>query len=136
MSEILEDHHLDIRNGEALKRMVLQTLPDFVFHLAAQPLVRQSYLDPVATYQTNTIGTLNLLEALRPLEKRCTTVLITSDKCYNNVEWVWGYRETDELEGPFLIIQILDIHLFWEVIYYIGHIVIRIIYIMLNRRCL
>ena len=81
LSETLEDHRLDIRNGEAIKQMILQTQPDFVFHLAAQSLVRQSYDDPVATYQTNTIGTLNLLEALRPLEKRCTTVLITSDKC-------------------------------------------------------
>jgi len=100
LSEILEDHRLDIRNGEALKRMVLETQPDFVFHLAAQPLVRQSYLDPVETYQTNVLGTLNLLEALRPLEKKCIAVLITSDKCYDNVEWVWGYRETDTLGGP------------------------------------
>jgi CDP-glucose 4,6-dehydratase len=56
-------------------------------------------MDPVATYQTNVLGTLNLLEALRLLEKPCTAVLITSDKCYDNVEWVWGYRETDSLGG-------------------------------------
>ena len=98
--EILDDHRLDIRDGEALKSLVFQIQPDFVFHLAAQALVRKSYEDPVATYQTNAIGTLNLLEALRPLEKKCTAVLITSDKCYNNVEWVWGYRETDVLGGP------------------------------------
>jgi CDP-glucose 4,6-dehydratase len=98
--EILDDNHLDIRNGEALKELVFQTQPDFVFHLAAQALVRESYDDPVATYQTNSIGTLNLLEALRPLNKKCTVVLITSDKCYDNVEWVWGYRETDSLGGP------------------------------------
>jgi len=98
--KILEDHRLDIRNGVALKGLVSQTQPDFVFHLAAQPLVRQSYLDPVETYHTNVLGTLNLLEALRPLGKNCTAVLITSDKCYENVEWVWGYRETDALGGP------------------------------------
>ena len=100
LSEIIDDHRIDIRDGNALKELVLKTQPDFVFHLAAQALVRQSYDDPVATYMTNAIGTLNLLEALRPLEKKCTAVLITSDKCYNNVEWVWGYRETDALGGP------------------------------------
>jgi CDP-glucose 4,6-dehydratase len=100
LSEIIEDHCVDIRDGDALKEFVSQTQPDFVFHLAAQALVRQSYDDPVVTYQTNSMGTLNLLEALRSLKKKCTTVLITSDKCYNNVEWIWGYRETDELGGP------------------------------------
>ena len=100
LSGILENHVLDIRNGDALKELVLQTQPDFVFHLAAQAIVRQSYDDPVITYQTNAMGTLNLLEALRSLKKKCTAVLITSDKCYENVEWVWGYRETDALGGP------------------------------------
>lgn len=100
LSEILEDHRLDIRNGEELKRLVKKIQPDFVFHLAAQALVRKSYDTPVDTYQTNAIGTLNLLEAFRSLKKKCITVLITSDKCYKNVEWVWGYRETDELGGP------------------------------------
>jgi len=97
---ILENHRLDIRNGEKLKDLVSQIQPDFVFHLAAQAIVRRSYDDPLATYQINTIGTLNLLEALRPLKKKCHVVLITSDKCYNNVEWIWGYRETDVLGGP------------------------------------
>jgi CDP-glucose 4,6-dehydratase len=100
LAEALEDNRFDIREGDALKRLVLNVQPDFVFHLAAQPLVRQSFLDPVETYQTNVLGTLNLLEALRPMKKRCTAVLITSDKCYDNVEWVWGYRETDALGGP------------------------------------
>jgi CDP-glucose 4,6-dehydratase len=99
LSGILENHVLDIRNGDALKELVSHTQPDFVFHLAAQALVRRSYDDPVVTYQTNAMGTLNLLEALRPLKKKCTAVLITSDKCYDNVEWVWGYRETDALGG-------------------------------------
>ena len=100
LTETIEDHRLDIREGDALKRLLSQTQPDFVFHLAAQPLVRQSYLDPVETYQTNVLGTLNLLEGLRLLKKPCTAVLITSDKCYDNVEWIWGYRETDALGGP------------------------------------
>lgn len=100
LAKSIEDHRLDIRDGVELKRLVLGTQPDFVFHLAAQPLLRQSYLDPVETYQTNVLGTLNLLEGLRLLEKPCTAVLITSDKCYDNVEWVWGYRETDSLGGP------------------------------------
>ena len=97
---LLEDHRLNIQDGEVLKRLVSQIQPDFVFHLAAQSLVRQSYLDPVETYKTNVLGTLNVLEALRLLVKPCTAVLITSDKCYDNVEWVWGYRETDALGGP------------------------------------
>lgn len=99
LAEATEDHCLDIRDGEALKQLVSQTQPDFVFHLAAQSLVRRSYLDSLETYQTNVLGTLNLLEALRILEKHCTTVLITSDKCYDNFEWAWGYRETDALGG-------------------------------------
>ncbi len=100
LSDILKDHRHDVRDGVALKGLISKIQPDFVFHLAAQALVKQSYDDPVATYQTNSMGTLNLLEALRSLKKECTVVLITSDKCYNNVEWVWGYRETDSLGGP------------------------------------
>ena len=100
LSEIIDDNRLDILDGNALKDLVLKIQPDFVFHLAAQALVRQSYEDPVATYLTNAIGTLNLLEALRALKRKCSVVLITSDKCYDNVEWVWGYRETDPLGGP------------------------------------
>ena len=100
LAKSIEDNRLDIRNGEDLKLVVSESQPDFLFHLAAQPLVLQSYLDPVETYQTNVLGTLNVLEALRSLKKKCTSVLITSDKCYKNVEWVWGYRETDRLGGP------------------------------------
>ena len=99
-SKFVTEQHIDIRKSNELSECVNDIKPDFVFHLAAQALVRQSYDDPVATYQTNVMGTLNLLEALRSLEKKCTVVLITSDKCYNNVEWVWGYRETDALGGP------------------------------------
>ena len=72
---------------------------DYIFHLAAQAIVSTSYSDPVDTISTNVIGTLNILEALRTFEHKCIAVMITSDKCYDNVEWVWGYRETDHLGG-------------------------------------
>ena len=100
LSERVQDYRLDIRDGGALKALVQNIQPDFVFHLAAQALVRRSYTDPTDTWQTNTMGTINLLEALRGIESPCVAVLITSDKCYDNVEWVWGYRETDTLGGP------------------------------------
>ena len=96
----VNDKRRDILDQNALESVFLKTEPDFLFHLAAQTLVRNSYLDPVKTYQTNTMGTLNILEALRKLKKNCIALLITSDKCYNNVEWPWGYKETDSLGGP------------------------------------
>ncbi len=99
-SNFVEEQHIDIRNSSELSMFVQKIEPDFVFHLAAQALVKKSYSDPIATYETNTIGTLNLLESLKMLKKKCTAVLITSDKCYENVEWIWGYRETDSLGGP------------------------------------
>lgn len=100
LAELLQDYRLDIRDAVPLKALVHEMQPDFVFHLAAQPLVRRSTADPVETWQTNTLGTVNVLEALREVTKPCVAVLITSDKCYDNVEWVWGYRETDVLGGP------------------------------------
>ena len=100
LTERLHDHRLDIRDASALKTLVEEIQPDFVFHLAAQALVRRSHADPVDTWQTNTMGTINVLESLRVLSKPCVAVFITSDKCYDNVEWVWGYRETDTLGGP------------------------------------
>lgn len=100
MVELLNDRRLDVRDAVALKAAIRDVQPDFVFHLAAQPLVRRSYADPLETWQTNTLGTVNLLEALRGMERPCVAVIITSDKCYDNVEWVWGYRETDALGGP------------------------------------
>lgn len=89
----------DICDLERVITIIKKIEPDFVFHLAAQPLVRQSYRNPIATLQTNIMGTANVLEALRVLEAPCTAVMITSDKCYDNVEWTWGYRETDALGG-------------------------------------
>lgn len=73
--------------------------PEVVFHLAAQPLVRQSYLDPLGTWATNVIGSLHLLEALKPLHHRCAVAMVTTDKVYENREWTYGYRENDRLGG-------------------------------------
>jgi len=89
----------DIRELDAMRDLIAAEQPDFVFHLAAQAIVSTSYSDPVETISTNVVGTMNILEALRTLERPCIAVLITSDKCYDNVEWVWGYRETDGLGG-------------------------------------
>lgn len=100
LSDSLQDYRLDIRDGTVLQDIVRDTRPDFLFHLAAQPLVKRSHANPVETWQTNVLGTVNVLEALRKVQHSCVAVLITSDKCYDNVEWVWGYRETDALGGP------------------------------------
>jgi|TARA_Y100000294_G_scaffold68314_1_gene64688 CDP-glucose 4,6-dehydratase len=99
LSDQIDDRRLDIRDAEAVKDVILETKPDFVFHLAAQALVRPSYQNPVATMLTNAIGSANLLDALCASKKPVTAVMITSDKAYDNVEWVWGYRETDRLGG-------------------------------------
>ena len=95
----IKDHRVDIRDLDALRDLIVAEQPDFVFHLAAQAIVSTSYTDPVETISTNVVGTMNVLEVLRTLERPCVAVLITSDKCYDNVEWVWGYRETDGLGG-------------------------------------
>lgn len=96
----IRDLRIDIRDREAIEKAIVAAQPDFVFHLAAQALVRKSYADPILTWQTNLLGTLHVLEALRKLDKPCSAVIITSDKCYDNVEWVWGYREIDPVGGP------------------------------------
>lgn len=94
------NHHVfDIRDYELLNKRVKSIQPDFVFHLAAQALVKDSYNDPLQTFSTNAIGTAHVLESLRDYDKDCVLVLITSDKCYENKEWIWGYRETDRLGG-------------------------------------
>jgi len=100
LAELIDDYRVDIRNRIELEKYVLDVQPDFVFHLAAQALVRQSYEDPLETWNTNVLGTLHVLEALRKLDKKCIAVIVTSDKCYENIEWVWGYRETDAMGGP------------------------------------
>lgn len=95
----IKSYQTDLRDLPGVKRIVEAEEPDFVFHLAAQSIVSRSYEDPIETVTTNVIGTMHVLEALRKLEKPCAVVLITSDKVYDNVEWVWGYRETDRLGG-------------------------------------
>ena len=89
----------DIRDGEAIKKLFQQHKPEIVFHLAAQPLVRYSYQNPVETYEINVMGTLHVLEGIRSVDSVRSAVMITTDKCYQNKEWVWGYRETDTLGG-------------------------------------
>ncbi len=89
----------DVRDRAALERLVAETAPEVVFHLAAQPLVRRSYAEPHETLEVNVMGTVNLLEALRKARTRAAVVVVTSDKCYENREWVYGYREEDSLGG-------------------------------------
>ncbi|QNI83941.1 CDP-glucose 4/6-dehydratase [Synechococcus sp. PROS-7-1] len=89
----------DLADLEALKALVLKAQPEVVFHLAAQPLVRRSYEDPLGTWSTNLMGSLHVLEALRPLQHPCAVVMVTTDKVYENREWVYGYREADHLGG-------------------------------------
>jgi CDP-glucose 4,6-dehydratase len=89
----------DIRELPAFRDTLERERPEVVFHLAAQPLVRQSYRDPIETYSTNVMGTVNVLEAARQSPGVRAVVVITTDKCYENREWVWGYREIDRLGG-------------------------------------
>lgn len=95
----MRDTRGDVRDAEAVRAWLQGERPDFVFHLAAQPLVRLSYRQPVATWETNVLGTIHVLEGLRALAGPCVAVLITTDKVYENREWVHGYREPDPLGG-------------------------------------
>lgn len=89
----------DIRNFEALFAAFLAAKPDVVLHLAAQPLVREGYRDPKGTYETNVMGTVNILECIRKTDTVSTFLNVTTDKVYYNREWEWGYRESDVLDG-------------------------------------
>lgn len=89
----------DINNFSAIKKEIQRIKPDFIFHAAAQPITSVGYSDPLKTFQTNIMGTVHILEVLKHLQKECVAILITSDKCYENKEWVWGYREIDMLGG-------------------------------------
>lgn len=89
----------DIRDLERLRGAMKACAPEVVFHLAAQPLVRRSYADPVETYSTNVMGTVNLLESVRMTSSVRSVVVVTSDKCYENREWPWGYRENEPMGG-------------------------------------
>lgn len=99
LSERIKHIKADVCDLELIRGIITHEQPDFIFHLAAQAIVSVSYANPVETITTNVIGTMNILEVLRTQERPCVAVLITSDKCYDNIEWLWGYRETDGLGG-------------------------------------
>jgi CDP-glucose 4,6-dehydratase len=89
----------DLRDKNRLQRSIIDFQPDYIFHLAAQPLVRLSYDIPAETFEVNVIGTANVLDGVRLLQKKCSVVLITTDKVYHNNEWLYPYRENDRLGG-------------------------------------
>jgi len=89
----------DVRDGETFTRTLRKVNPDIVVHMAAQPLVRDSYRSPVETYATNVMGTVHMLDAVRSCEAVRAVVNVTTDKCYENREWLWGYRENEPLGG-------------------------------------
>ncbi|HWB63864.1 MAG TPA: CDP-glucose 4,6-dehydratase [Chitinophagales bacterium] len=89
----------DIRSFDFVMKSLQQVKPDFIFHLAAQPLTLHAVDSPLETIDINVMGTTNILEALRKLNRKVVCILVTSDKCYDNKEWLWGYRETDPLGG-------------------------------------
>lgn len=99
VSKNIRQYMIDIRDLDEVKNVIFSEKPDFIFHMAAQAIVSVSYDDPVETITSNVIGSINILEALRQIEHKCCAVMITSDKCYDNVEWVWGYKETDRMGG-------------------------------------
>jgi CDP-glucose 4,6-dehydratase len=99
LAKLINHTFEDIRNLKETVAVIESIKPDFIFHLAAQPIVKLSYDDPIDTMSSNIMGTVHILEALRKLNFNCTAIMITSDKCYDNVEWEWGYKETDALGG-------------------------------------
>ncbi len=99
LKEIIIHYKGDVRNIEELKKVFEDHRPQIVFHLAAQPIVRESYNEPKLTFDTNLGGTVNILECIKTCPSVQAAVIITSDKCYRNVEWQWGYRENDVLGG-------------------------------------
>jgi len=99
LSNKVKDYREDIRDLSKLSEIILTEKPDFLFHLAAQPIVSISYSNPVETISSNLVGTANILEALRVSNHKCVSIIITSDKAYENVEQVWGYKEDDKMGG-------------------------------------
>lgn len=99
ISEGMCSHIGDVRDLDHLLRAIKEARPEVVFHMAAQPLVRRSYVNPVETYATNVMGTVHVLEAVRQTEDVRVVMNVTSDKCYENREWVWGYRESEPMGG-------------------------------------
>lgn len=98
-SLIEKSHKADIRDLVSIQKAISEAKPDLVIHMAAQPLVRHSYANPVETYATNVMGTVHVLESVRTIESVRGTVVVTTDKCYENKEWVWGYRENESMGG-------------------------------------
>jgi len=99
VGKVVEDVRGNLLDRARLESSLVEFAPEVVFHLAAQPLVRRSYADPICTYGTNVMGTAHLLEAVRKSSSVRAVVAVTTDKCYENKEWVWPYRETDPLGG-------------------------------------
>jgi CDP-glucose 4,6-dehydratase len=100
VADEIESEFGDIRDLDAISSSMRAFRPDIVIHMAAQPLVRLSYRDPVGTYATNVMGTVHVLEAARRIENLRAIVSVTTDKCYENKEWPWGYREDEPMGGP------------------------------------
>ena len=98
-NKIKADIRADIRDGQKMKDIFKEYQPEIVFHLAAQPLVRLSYEIPVETYETNVMGSINIMEAARVTDSVKVVVMITTDKCYENKEQIWGYRENEPMGG-------------------------------------
>ncbi len=97
--DLVQSKIADVRDGESLTRAMIAAQPDIIIHMAAQPLVRDSYNIPVETYAINVMGTVNLFEAVRKCRTVKAVINVTTDKCYENKEWVWGYRENEPLGG-------------------------------------
>jgi CDP-glucose 4,6-dehydratase len=98
-SDLEQSHIADIRDLEKLQKAMADAKPEIVIHMAAQPLVRYSYANPVETYATNVMGTVHVLESIRSLDCVRAAVIVTTDKCYENKEWAWGYRENEPMGG-------------------------------------
>ncbi len=99
LDQHVDSHIADIRDAAALDKIVKAAQPEIIIHMAAQALVRESYTDPVGTFMTNVMGTAHVLETARSVSNLGAVVVVTSDKCYENREWVWGYRENDAMGG-------------------------------------
>ena len=99
LKEKIKHYQEDVRCLSNISKIISDERPEFLFHLAAQPIVSLSYDDPIETVSSNVMGTANILEALKVSNHKCTAIIITSDKAYDNVEQVWGYRESDTLGG-------------------------------------
>jgi len=99
LKNIIKSYKEDINNSLKIDNIINKCQPDFIFHLAAQPIVHESFNDPLKTFETNIIGSANILNSAVKLKKKCIVIMITSDKCYENIESFRGYRETDRLGG-------------------------------------